>query len=327
MRWMAVRGRQAMWNLEVDMMHSRNTQGGAQKAHGAHRNGKRRLCVTVAAVLLAVVLAGGAAWWFLGERGPGAGDRGKGKAKSAEAAKKPKVIKEAKPAAAPKRRPVEVPPRAEAKPKVYEALPGESQEMARMRNEEPSRYAAVTNRAAQRAAALEKMAREPVKGIVEQVLMLATPPSKGTPVPPLPIAAVVDEEFEREAKAMLNRVVEAEEHDDEMSLEVKVRLLKLREEWAKAESEGWTFADFLQAKQTKANEDEGLLNEAATLDGENFNNAKLSDEQYLDLRSKIDNLLKVQGFDGLPPLEAETESQMEEADAAAAAATNAPSRK
>ena len=302
MRWMAVRGRQAMWNLEVDMMHSRNTRGGAQKAHGAHRNGKRRLCVTVAAVLLAVVLAGGAAWWFLGERGPGAGDRGKGKAKSAEAAKKPKVIKEAKPAAAPKRRPVEVPPRAEAKPKVYEALPGESQEMARMRNEEPSRYAAVTNRAAQRAAALEKMAREPVKGIAEQVLMLATPPSKGTPVPPLPIAAVVDEEFEREAKAMLNRVVEAE---------------------------GWTFADFLQAKQTKANEDEGLLNEAATLDGENFNNAKLSDEQYLDLRSKIDNLLKEQGFDGLPPLESETEAQMEEADAAAAAAaaTNAPSRK
>ena len=308
------------------MMQRQNMQRGAQKARGAQWNGKRRLCVAGAA-LLAIALAGGAAWWLSGERGTGAGDREEGQAKSAESAKKAKRIKKAKPVAAPKSGPAKAPSRAEAKPKVYEALPGESQEMARMRNEEPSRYAAVTNREAQRAAALEKIAREPVKGIAEQVLMLATPPSKGTPVPPLPIAAVVDEEFEREAEAMLDRVVKAEEHDDEMSLGVKVRLLKLREEWAKAKAEGWTFADFLQAKQTKANEDEGLLNEAATLDGENFHNAELSDEQYLDSRRKIDGFLKTQGFDGLPPLESETEAQMEKADAADAAATNAPPRK
>lgn len=175
-------------------------------------------------------------------------------------------------------------------------------------------------------AALEKIAMEPVKGLAEQLLMMATPTSKGSPVPPLPISDEMGEEFEREAEAMLNRVVEVEDHDDERSLQVKERLLRLREEWYDAKRNGMTFAEFLKRRQARAEDDETHLNEAIALEREHYNDSSLSDGEYLDARRKIDNLLKMEGYDGLPPLEETTEAEMAASDEQAAAAGGDPAQ-
>lgn len=204
--------------------------------------------------------------------------------------------------------------------KDCEVLPGETPEMARLRNEEPTKYAAMTNRAAKREAAMDRIAKEPVKGLAEQLLMLAFPSERGDLMPPMPIPEGMDDELEAAAERMLERVIEVEDHDTEDSLLTKERLLVLREEWAKAKANGVSFGDFLRERQTRAQIDAEHYGDAMALERENYNDESITDDEYLKAREKINTYLQVQGFRELPVLEEEQDALFEAADEAAAEA-------
>lgn len=156
-------------------------------------------------------------------------------------------------------------------------------------------------------AELEKIRREPLKGAAEQLLMMATPAARGDSIPPLPITYEMDEALEAEAEKMLERIVKVEEHDNIASLEVKEQLLALREEWLAAKEKGMRFVDFLRQREGHAQNDAEHYADAINLEREYYNDKTLNDEDYLEARKKINNLLNIEGFKPLPPLEEEEE--------------------
>ena len=151
-------------------------------------------------------------------------------------------------------------------------------------------------------AQLEKFKHEPVRGLAEQLLVMVAPLKKGDFMPPAPIGEF-SEELEREAEAMLERVGQVEEWDDENSIGIKERLETLKDEWYAAKQKGMSFRAFLLSRQDAAEHDANVLDEARRFDEENFNDASISDSDYLKMRKKVDNLLKISGFDGLPSRE------------------------
>lgn len=156
-------------------------------------------------------------------------------------------------------------------------------------------------------AELEKIRREPLKGAAEQLLMMATPAARGDSIPPLPITYEMDEALEAEAEKMLERIVKVEEHDTIASLEIKEQLLALREEWVAAKEKGMRFVDFLRQREGYAKNDAEHYADAINLEREYYNDKTLNDADYLEARKKIDNLLNIEGFKPLPPLEEEEE--------------------
>ena len=151
-------------------------------------------------------------------------------------------------------------------------------------------------------AQLEKFKREPVRGLAEQLLVMVAPLKKGDFMPPAPIGEF-SEELEREAEAMLERVGQVEEWDDENSIGIKERLEALKDEWYAAKQKGMSFRAFILSRQDAAEHDANVLDEARRFDEENFNDASISDSDYLKMRQKVNKLLKISGFDGLPSRE------------------------
>lgn len=174
---------------------------------------------------------------------------------------------------------------------------------------DPARATRISNEYARVEAELERARRSPVKGAGAQLLMMSTPGEKGDSLPPLPITNDDFDQLEREADRMLAQRVEVEDHDTDSSLELKEKLLALKAEFAAARERGVSFAEFLRDRESRAKLDAEHLEDAIHLDKENYDDRTLSDEQYLTARDRIDKLLKMEGFRGLPKLEGEVEDE------------------
>lgn len=177
---------------------------------------------------------------------------------------------------------------------------------------DPARATRISNEYARVEAELERARKSPVKGAGAQLLMMSTPGEKGDSLPPLPITNDDFDQLEREADRMLAQRVEVEDHDTDSSLELKEKLLALKAEFAEARERGVSFAEFLRDRESRAKLDAEHLEDAIHLDKENYDDRTLSDEQYLTARDRIDKLLKMEGFRGLPKLEEEGEDEEEE---------------
>ena len=160
-------------------------------------------------------------------------------------------------------------------------------------------------------AQLEKIRRSPVKGIAEQLLALSTPGEKGEAIPPLPISEDDVSELEQEADKMLSELPKVEEYDTEVSLEIKNNLIELKEEFLAAREQGMSFYDFIRKRQERAHDDAAHLQDAVKLNEEIYTDETVSDKDYEATRKKIDKLLKLEGYKGLPPL---TEEQVQSAE-------------
>ena len=177
---------------------------------------------------------------------------------------------------------------------------------------DPARAMRISNEYARVEAELERARKSPVKGAGAQLLMMSTPGEKGDSLPPLPITNDDFDQLEREADRMLAQRVEVEDHDTDSSLELKEKLLALKAEFAAARERGVSFAEFLRDRESRAKLDAEHLEDAIHLDKVNYDDRTLSDEQYLTARDRIDKLLKMEGFRGLPKLEEEGEDEEEE---------------
>ena len=176
---------------------------------------------------------------------------------------------------------------------------------------DPARAQRISNEYARVEAELEHARKSPVKGAGAQLLMMSTPGEKGDSLPPLPITNDDFDQLEREADRMLAQRVEVEDHDTDSSLELKEKLLALKAEFAEARERGVSFAEFLRDRESRAKLDAEHLEDAIHLDKVNYDDRTLSDEQYLMARDRIDKLLKMEGFRGLPKLEEEGEDEGE----------------
>lgn len=177
---------------------------------------------------------------------------------------------------------------------------------------DPARATRISNEYVRVEAELERARKSPVKGAGAQLLMMSTPGEKGDSLPPLPITNDDFDQLEREADRMLAQRVEVEDHDTDSSLELKEKLLALKAEFAEARERGVSFAEFLRDRESRAKLDAEHLEDAIHLDKVNYDDRTLSDEQYLTARDRIDKLLKMEGFRGLPKLEEEGEDEEEE---------------
>ena len=176
---------------------------------------------------------------------------------------------------------------------------------------DPARAMRISNEYARVEAELERARKSPVKGAGAQLLMMSTPGEKGDSLPPLPITNDDFDQLEREADRMLAQRVEVEDHDTDSSLELKEKLLALKAEFAAARERGVSFAEFLRDRESRAKLDAEHLEDAIHLDKVNYDDRTLSDEQYLTARDRIDKLLKMEGFRGLPKLDEEGEDEGE----------------
>ena len=162
-------------------------------------------------------------------------------------------------------------------------------------------------------ARLERFGKEPVKGLAEQLLMMVVPPKKGEIVPPPPIDIEATPELEREAQAMLERQGVVEDWDDDNSIAIKERLESLKDEWYAFKKGGGSFHEFLRKRLNDSNFDTETLEEARKFDSDNYHNQSISDEEYKQLHGKVNDILKMQGFDKIespgaePKLEEEKE--------------------
>ena len=176
---------------------------------------------------------------------------------------------------------------------------------------DPARAMRISNEYARVEAELERARKSPVKGAGAQLLVMSTPGEKGDSLPPLPITNDDFDQLEREADRMLAQRVEVEDHDTDSSLELKEKLLALKAEFAAARERGVSFAEFLRDRESRAKLDAEHLEDAIHLDKVNYDDRTLSDEQYLTARDRIDKLLKMEGFRGLPKLDEEGEDEGE----------------
>lgn len=184
-------------------------------------------------------------------------------------------------------------------------------DLTKLRRDNPQLYDQVTGEHARIEAQLEKIRRSPVKGLAEQLLALSTPGEKGEAIPPLPISEDDAAELEKEADKMLSELPKVEEHDTEVSLEIKNNLIAIKEEFLAAREQGMSFYDFIRKRQERAQDDAAHLQDAVKLNEETYTDETVSDKDYEATRKKIDKLLKLEGYKGLPPL---TEEQVQSAD-------------
>lgn len=215
---------------------------------------------------------------------------------------KPKAIKAVSPAPAAKAEPAlpmgePVTERVVAATSEVIRIGNREYDLAKLRAEDPAKYARVTSEYARVQAELEKIRREPVKGLAEQLLVMVSPLKKGDVVPPPPIDLEGNPQLEREAEAMLERVGQVEEWDDETSVGIKERLEALKDEWYAAKESGQSFHDFLTKRLNAANFDTQTLDEARQFDAANYNDTAMSDAEYEKSHEKVNKLLELQGFE------------------------------
>lgn len=201
-------------------------------------------------------------------------------------------------------------PEEEAKNDILQ-IGSKTYNLAKLRRDNPQLYEQVTGEHARVEAQLEKIRRSPVKGIAEQLLALSTPGEKGEAIPPLPISEDDVSELEQEADKMLSELPKVEEYDTEVSLEIKNNLIELKEEFLAAREQGMSFYDFIRKRQERAHDDAAHLQDAVKLNEEIYTDETVSDKDYEATRKKIDKLLKLEGYKGLPPL---TEEQVQSAE-------------
>lgn len=190
---------------------------------------------------------------------------------------------------------------------VWVQIANKRYNLTKIAKTDPARAQRISNEYARVEAELERARRSPVKGAGEQLLMMATAAEKGDSLPPLPITVDDFDRLEQEADRMLAQRVEVEDHDTDASLELKEKLLALKAEFAEARERGISFSEFLRDRESKAKLDAEHLDDAIRLDKANYDDKSLSDEQYLTARDRIDRLLKLEGYRGLPKLEGEEE--------------------
>lgn len=233
-----------------------------------------------------------------------------------EARPKPKAIKAVSPAPAAKAEPAvpvvePVTERVVAATSEVIRIGNREYDLAKLRAEDPAKYARVTSEYARVQAELEKIRREPVKGLAEQLLVMVSPLKKGDVVPPPPIGGL-NPALEKEAEAMLEKVGKVEEWDDETSVGIKERLEALKDEWYAAKEAGQSFHDFLTKRLNAANFDTQTLDEARQFDAANYNDTAMSDAEYEKSHEKVNKLLELQGFEKIKRPDEEAKEADEE---------------
>lgn len=147
--------------------------------------------------------------------------------------------------------------------------------------------AAVTNAPAEKKAAFKNGA--------EQLIALATPSEPGGRVPPLP--PITNESVARELKEAMEHVIEAEDDDSEATLEKKVVVATAKNEFRELrDSEGYTFAEYLNALRDQANLNADFLAEAHKMSEELYHDESVSDEDYIKYRDQINEKLRERGL-------------------------------
>ena len=171
-----------------------------------------------------------------------------------------------------------------------------------------ARYHALTAEHSRIESEKEKNRRNPIQGLAEQLLIGSMPIDKGDAMPPLPINEDEIKDLEEKAEEMLAKVDKVEQHDTDLSIDIKNQLIEIKEEFRAAKAQGVSFYDFIRKRQERAQDDAAHLQDAIRLNEETYNDETVSDKDYEATRKKIDNLLKLEGYKGLPPL---TEEQVQ----------------
>ena len=257
----------------------------------AHQGTRRAFSVRLGPVAALVAVAGALVWWLWpegdGRLAPPVQDR-----------PERSVIKAVAPAKVAK--PVEVaegPKKGDSSSNEIIRIGNIAYDLTKLRAEDPAKYARVTGEYARVQAQLEKFRREPVQGLAEQLLVMVSPLKKGDFIPPPPIDLEGNPQLEREAEAMLERVGQVEEWDDEASIGIKERLEALKDEWYAAKKAGQSFHEFLAKRLNAANFDTTTLEEARRFDAANYEDREMSDADYEKAHEKVNKLLEMQGFE------------------------------
>ena len=264
---------------------------GADAAVRAHQGTGRTYSVRLWPVAALVAVAGALVWWLWPE-----GDARP--APSVQDRPERSVIKAMAPAKVAKSVEVaEEPKGTSSSTNEIIRIGNREYDLTKLRAEDPAKYARVTGEYARVQAQLEKFRREPVKGLAEQLLTMVSPLKKGDFIPPPPIDLEGNPQLEREAEAMLERVGQVEEWDDETSIGIKERLEALKDEWYAAKQAGQSFHEFLTKRLNAANFDTTTLEEARQFDAANYEDREMSDADYEKAHEKVNKLLEMQGFE------------------------------
>ena len=133
------------------------------------------------------------------------------------------------------------------------------------------------------------------KNGAEQLIALATPSEPGGRVPPLP--PITNESVARELKEAMEHVIEAEDDDSAAVLGKKVVVAAAKNEFRELrDSEGYTFAEYLNALRDQANLNADFLAEAHKMSEELYHDEKVSDGDYIKYRDQINEKLKERGL-------------------------------
>jgi len=134
---------------------------------------------------------------------------------------------------------------------------------------------------------------------IEQLLNMVIPSSPGGSVPPLPI--ISDNDAKELKRAMKNRISISKD-DDEAMIERKLLITqgKLEIEEQSHLKDGMSVSEYVNALRDQYNDNATFLYEAMKLEQEVYEDASLSDEDYLKLRKQINEKLAERG---LPEIE------------------------
>ena len=129
----------------------------------------------------------------------------------------------------------------------------------------------------------------------EQLIAMAIPSTPGATIPPLP--DITDEWIGPSVEKAMLHTITGEEGDSVETLEKKVVVVEAKEEFAQLhEKEGWSFVQYVKALHNQATDDADMLSEAHRLASDLYNDASLSDEDYIKLRDQINEELRQRGL-------------------------------
>lgn len=136
---------------------------------------------------------------------------------------------------------------------------------------------------------------------IEQLLNMVIPSTPGAEVPPLPIISDADA---KELERALKHKIAVVEGDDEKAIERKMLITQGKLEIEEQHREGGlTVSEYVNALRDQYNDNAEFLAEARKVDQQIYEDAEMTDEDYLAARAQINAKLKERGLPELEPRE------------------------